>query len=294
MQSAVRDVLRDPDESQDLFDLLGTAWRGRWLIGALGLVFGALGAAYVAVAPKWYRAEVLLVQTKDRSPGGMLSQFGGLASLAGISINSGDDAEPLAVLKSRGFAQSFIEEKNLTNVILAHKWDAAEGRWKGPEMRWPDVRDAVTYFDRKIRRVTLDRKTGLVTIAIEWKDPVVAADWANTLAVRLNEQMRERAIAESTENVGYLKAEIAANSLVALQQPMSNLLEMELQKAMLARSNRQFAFRVIDSAQPPKRSFKPKMVPVVALSTLLGAFLALVALLFRRSIQSGMAPKGRA
>ena len=48
---------------------------------------------------------------------------------------------------------------------------------------------------------------------------LVAADWANAMAVRLNEQMRERAIAESTENVGYLKAEIAANSLVALQQP---------------------------------------------------------------------------
>jgi uncharacterized protein involved in exopolysaccharide biosynthesis len=63
---------------------------------------------------------------------------------------------------------------------------------------------------------------------------------------------------------------------------------------MLARSNRQFAFRVVDTAQPPKKSFKPKMVPVVALSTLLGAFLAFVVLLFRRSIQPGVSPKGSA
>ena len=42
-----------------------------------------------------------------------------------------------------------------------------------------------------MRRVSEDRKTGLVTLSIQWKDSVVAANWANAVVMRLNEAINK-------------------------------------------------------------------------------------------------------
>jgi uncharacterized protein involved in exopolysaccharide biosynthesis len=251
----------------------------------LGAAFALSGALYAALATPWYRAEVLMAQSKDRPTDGLMSQFGGLASLAGINVGSSDNAEPLALLKSMGFAREFIEEEKLETVLLSRKWNAAEKRWKGPEEDWPDVRDAVEYFDEKVRRVVPDKKTGLVTLAVEWKDPAVAADWANKMASRLNNRMRERAIAESTENIRYLKSEMAQADLISLQQSIGKILEVELQKLMLARNNQQYSFRIIDPAQVPKKKVRPLVIPFAAVGGFLGLLLGVVLLIGRVVLQ---------
>lgn len=264
-------------DEHDLRQLLLAVWRSRRLVLALAALFGAVGAAYSFLATPWYRAEVLMVQSKDRGMDGLMSQFGGLASLAGLNLGGTDDAESMAVLKSRGFAQGFIEARDLETVLLAHKWDSRNETWKGDEEDWPDVRDAVDYFDKKVRRVSEDRKTGVVTLAVQWRDPVLAAEWANDLAARLNDQMRTRAIAETTENVRYLKEEIATSNLVALKQPIGKLLELELQKLMLARNNEQYSYRIVDSAKVPKKPIRPQKVANIAVSVLLGLLFGVLA-----------------
>jgi uncharacterized protein involved in exopolysaccharide biosynthesis len=294
MEGTAREARRPDADGRDVPDLLRMVWRGRWTVVAVALAFAAAGIAYAVLGTRWYRAEVLMVPAKDRGMDGLMSQFGGLASLAGINLGASDDAEPMAVLKSRGFVQGFIEEHKLETVLLAHKWDAARGTWKGDEEKWPDIRDAVDFFDRKVRRVVEDRKTGVITLAVEWKDPAAAAQWANALAARLNDRMRSRAIAESTENVRYLKQEIATNDLVALQQPMGKLLELELQQLMLARNNKQYSFRIVDTARVPKKPVRPQKVAVVAISLLLGALFGALALFVSGWIRAEAAPSRRA
>jgi uncharacterized protein involved in exopolysaccharide biosynthesis len=270
----------------DLADLMHLLWRGRRLVLIVTLLFTAVGAAYVLLSPKWYRAEVLLLPVSNDATGGLLSQFGGLASLAGIKLGGTEDVEPLAVLKSRGFARSFIEDQGLMPVLLADELDSSGKQWKGKKEDWPDVRDAVKYFERRVRRVVEDRKTGLVTLVVEWKDPVLAAKWANHMAQRINAQMRERAIEEAKTNVTFLKAEMAANDLVAMQETTGRVLELELQKLMLARSNTQFSFRVVDFAQVPKKPIRPQRVTILAVSVLLGGLVSVLLLILRRALRA--------
>lgn len=274
----------------DLRELLGVVWQARWLVIGIAALAGVAGTAYSLLATPWYRAEVLMVPSRDGGLDGRLSQLGGLASLAGINLGGSNDAEPMAVLKSRGFAKDFIEARHLENVLLAHRWDAKRGAWKGDEEDWPDVRDAVDYFDRKVRRVSEDRKTGVVTLAVEWKDPALAAEWANTMATQLNDRMRARAISESTENVRYLREEIAGNTLVPLQQSMGKLLELELQKLMLARNNREYAYRIVDTATVPRKPVRPQRVAVIAVSLLLGLLFGVLAAIVSRLMRSGRTP----
>jgi len=90
----------------------------------------------------------------------------------------------------------------------------------------------------------------------------------------LNERMRERALTDSERNVSFLQREMSSTSVISLQQSLGRVLEGELQKLMLARGNEEFAFKVIDSAVPPKGPIQPKRGLIVVLSFLAGLFLA--------------------
>jgi uncharacterized protein involved in exopolysaccharide biosynthesis len=142
----------------------------------------------------------------------------------------------------------------------------------------------VKAFNTNIRSVTEDKKTGLVTLSIRWKDPETAANWANLLVERLNDRLRNQALAESERNVAYLQREIAASSVVSLQQSMGRVLEGEMQKLMLARGNEEFAFKVIDRAVPPKQRDAPKRTLIVLVSLLAGGFLGILAVFVRKAI----------
>jgi LPS O-antigen subunit length determinant protein (WzzB/FepE family) len=270
------------EDEIDLWELWDTVWSGRWLIIAITALFAASGVAYALLAQEWWRAEVVLAPADKKALPGALGQLGGLASLAGVNIGGGGDQEPLAVLKSRGFARDFIAEQGLMPVLLKGE--------RSSDGKPLDIRDAVRVFERKVRTVSDDKKTGLVTLGVRWKDPETAADWANLMVQRLNTRLRAQALAESQRNVDYLQREMAASTVVSLQQSMGRVLEGEMQKLMLARGNEQFAFKVIDPATPPKLRDAPKRALVAIVATLAGGFLGLLAVFLRKAIRERRRP----
>jgi LPS O-antigen subunit length determinant protein (WzzB/FepE family) len=265
----------DVDESLDIFQICALVWSHKWTVFVVTAVFVALASVYVFVAKDRFRAEVLLRPADTKStPGisGALGGLGGLASLAGINIGVGNTAEPIAVLSSREFTAAFLEDQNLLPVLFPGRWDSVNKRWKPSWLssEVPDIRDGVRYFDKNIRTVREDKKTGFVTMSIEWTDPNVAANWANLLVERVNERMRNRALAESELNVAYLKQELASSNIVSLQQSIGHVLENELQKLMLAKATKEYSFKIIDHAEPPKWRSSPRRVLVIGASFMIG------------------------
>lgn len=249
-------------------------WHGKRSIIALTVVF-ALGAiAYALLAQEVYRAEVLLVPAKEQSTPMLGGQLGGLAALAGVNVGEGNAVEALAVLQSREFARAFIEQYDLLPLFFADAWDADEKRWQVDDPAdAPDIRDGVKFFHEEVLRVSEDRGSGLVTLAIEWIDPDVAAEWASTLVRRLNDRLRDRALQEAQTNVNYLRSQMVSTNLVTLQESIGRLLENELQQLMLAKGNEEFAFKILDPAVSPKQRVRPKRALIVILGTILGGLL---------------------
>ena len=265
------------DDEIDLWQLWDTIWSGRWLIIAITSLFAVGGVTYALVAQEWYRAEVVLAPAdKKGGMSGALSQLSGLASLAGVSVGGGEGSQPLAVLKSKDFAREFITDMKLMPILFK---DAK------PSKEQPDIRDAVRSFEG-IRTISDDKKTGLVTLSVRWKDADTAALWANELARRVNARLRAEALQEAERNVAYLQKEMAATSVVSLQQSMGRVLEGEMQKLMLARGNEQFAFKVIDRATPPKQRDAPKRALIAIVATLAGGFLGLLAVFLRQALRN--------
>lgn len=276
----------DTAEEVTLRDVWRVILNGRWLIIGLAGSFAALGLAYVLIAPPWYDAEVLLAPAEERSTkDSIASQFGGLVGLAGISIGDQDSSEAIAIIQSRDFTREFIRDFDLMPVLFADKWNPESRQWKSNNQEeWPDIRQGVRYFSEKIRRVEEDRSTRLVTLTISWKDGGLAADWANATVQRLNEAMRQRDLAEAQKNLEYLQKELGSTNVVTLQQSIGRLLDAELQKLMLARGNEEYAFRILDRAEPPQFPSRPRRVLIPILMFVLGGILGVAVVTFRHSV----------
>lgn len=279
-----KDILTLERRDLGLEDLLKPVWHGRRLILTFVVIFGLAGIAYAFLATEWYVAETVLIPVSSSNMGGLAGQLGNLSlltSLAGINLKEGSEAtESLGVLRSQAFARQFIEQQNLLHVLLWDKWDAKAGRWKESDpRRQPDIRDAIKYFDRDVLTVIQDRETGLVTVSIRWKDPVLAASWANLIVDKLNAQMRARALAEGKANIDFLEKAVTTATQMSVRVAVSQLIETELQKVMVASGNREFAFRVIDPAAVPKHRAWPKRGIVAVLGVLAGGIGGLLAVL---------------
>lgn len=274
----------------DLFELWNILWQGKWLVIASTVVFAVGSVFYALSLTHWYRAEVLLAPAEARGTPSIGGQLGGLAALAGVSVGGGESAEAIATLRSREFVRSFIDDFDLMPILFSDDWDASRGEWLDPNPEeWPDIRDGVRFFLEDVLKVSEARDTLLVTLAVEWPDPELAAQWAMTLTSRLNQRLRDRALREADANVAYLQAELAKTNVVTLQQSIGRLLESELQKLMLARGNEEFAFRVIDAADVPKRPSRPRRSLIVVIGTLLGGMLGVFAVFVRHMVRSPMA-----
>jgi len=255
-------------------------WRGRISIIATAVVFAVASIAYALLAKEVFRADVLLAPANEQSSPMVGGQLTGLAALAGVSVGEDSGVEALAVLQSREFARAFIEQYDLLSVFFEDDWDAGNKRWRVDDPAdAPDVRDGVKYFHESILRVSEERSSGLVTLAVEWTDPDVAADWASILVRRLNDRLRERALLEAETNVTYLQSEMGSTNLVTLQESIGRLLETELQKLMLAKGNEEFAFKILDPAVSPKQRVRPKRALTVVVGTMLGGLLGVFAVL---------------
>jgi uncharacterized protein involved in exopolysaccharide biosynthesis len=244
-----------------------------WLVASVVLCTAAFTTAAFVLTPI-YRANIVLIPAKsdtnaDVGGSGLGGGIGGVASLVGINLGQGDSLteEALAVLKSREFTQKFIEDRHLMPVLYAKQWDAQAGKWKVDEKHQPTPARAFRYFDKKIRIIVPEKKTSLITLNIDWKDRIAAADWANDLVQRLNLEMRKREMARADSAVSYLEREFETTTAVATREAIGHLIEIQVKQRMLASVTQEFAFRVIDHAMPPDaddRHFPNKFLMVIA------------------------------
>jgi uncharacterized protein involved in exopolysaccharide biosynthesis len=227
-----------------------------WVMGTILLFTAASTTVAFLITPTYEGAVVLVPANTERigeSLGGGGGQLGGIASVVGLNFNSRSSAtdEALAILRWRQFTEAFISDRQLMPELFARKWDAQRKQWKGPLDAQPTLAKAHKYFDKKIREVTQDKKTGLVTLSVIWKDRNEAADWANDLARRLNEEMRTRALRREDLAVGFLNHELLSTTEVVAREAIGRLIESELKQRMLANVTQEYAFRVVDRAMPP-------------------------------------------
>ena len=269
-----------PDRTVTLVQLFAAArYRWRWLL-ALVLVPAVLAVLLAITTPRRYEgAVVVLPRTQDRSALlGSLGQLGGLASLAGLgSGESGQRAEAIQMLQSQILARQFIEQNKLLPVLFPNDWDAQHQSWR---RRARTMNEAVRQFDRGIRSVVEDRRTGLITMRITWLDRAQAAAWANDLVRLANDQLRRRAVQRAQGAIEYLQREASNATAVEIQQTLYRLMEEQYKTLLLAKVNDDYALSIIDPAvvADPNQYVSPHKVLNAFAGLMFGGVLALILL----------------
>jgi uncharacterized protein involved in exopolysaccharide biosynthesis len=255
----------------DLLTVLPLAWKRKYLILSITLLFG-LAAVFIALtATPIFRAEVVITEVHEQGmggAGGALSQLGGLASVAGISLGANNSGRPSqAILKSRHLVEEFVKRNKLVPELF-------------PNVRpQPTLWLAVRQFQGNILKISDDQRQSKTTVSIEWTNPETAARWANGFVALANEIIRARALAESTSNVAYLKDQIARTNVVELQKVMYDLIESETKTLMLANARAEYAFTVVDPAVAPEIRISPRRVIIVSVGIGAGLFFSLILVL---------------
>lgn len=276
--------LRSSDNELGLRDVLQTIWSARlWIVGCM-LVLGAAACAVAFLMTPIYRAEVVLVPASaDRSNLGssLGNAIGGLASLAGVNLNStsSDVEEAIAVLQSRPFVEAFIRDADLLPLFFQDDWDEEAKRWKDGQE--PSSAKAHRFFVRHVLSIKRDSRSALVTVQVNWSDPVLAARWANDLVARLNAEMRRRALQNAEASLSYLEKELAATSMLGTQDAITRLMESQINQRMLANVLEEFSFRVVEPAFPPDAEdpLRPNRPLIIAAGLVFGAVLGIVGVL---------------
>ena len=228
--------------------------REHWLTLLVWSIVGfLLGLGISFGLPREYRAEVVVAPASDSATEGVArslgSSLGGLGGLiTGALPSSGNNAEYLAVLKSRALIERFIASRGLMQEILRPRGFTALLPVKARE---PTMARAVHRFQNDIRSISEDRRTGIVTLSIEWTDRSVAAEWANAYVKLGNDAIREKVSQDSKRTLDYLSQQIEKTSLIDLRQTLFKVVEAQQRTLALAETRPEYAFRIIDPATPP-------------------------------------------
>jgi uncharacterized protein involved in exopolysaccharide biosynthesis len=281
------------DREISLGEVCAILWRSKWLL--LGVSAGAalLALGVAQLLPVRYDAVILLspVSNQDKSGkiGGALSDvassLGGLGGLLGMGAPGNEQkAESVATLQSELLTETFIKQNDLLPILYPKNWDPATKTWKkmANPKSGPSLWKANSMFAKKIRGVTENSKTGLVTLVISWKDPVQAAAWANGLVKLTNEYLQKKSIERSERNIQYLDSQAAKTSEVQLRQAIFDLMKNEIQTEMLSKGNDEYALKIIDPAAVPERPASPQPT-LLSISAGIAGFIVCTLVLLVRS-----------
>lgn len=271
-------------------ELLRIFWQGGVLIVLITVVFTGIAVAAVLLSSKKYQATVVVSPVADDSNGSRLSslvsQVGSLASLSGLSglptASNTQKSEIVAVLQSEAITERYIRENGLLPLLYSKEWDTARQQWKTADpKKIPTLWKANVLFKKSIRFTVTEVKSGLVTMVITWKDPVLAAKWANGLVKLTNDYLRDKTISEAERNIAYLGDQAARTDVLGIKEAIYSILENEIKKMMLARGSAEYALKIIDPAVTPEKPSSPQPV-IWTLMGLFGGFFVSLAVVFMR------------
>lgn len=275
-------------------------WRWKWVMLVTILTFAIGSTIWVNRLPNEYQANILVVPNGAESSSGLAGlagQFGGLASLAGVSLGAeqgGDSAVALSLMESRQFVMKFIDKYDLLPALIAAKnWDAKsnqlvfdEDLYDGKNAQWnkktfltPESHPtAWVGYGAFLSRLDIqtDRDSGVVDIHFEHYSPQVATDVVKNIVREINEQMRISAIKEAEKSILYLHSEVEKTPVTELQAVFYSLIEEQTKNLMLAKVREDYIFRVIAEPVLPEYRYGPQRLFLVIVVTLIGGLFSIL------------------
>ena len=285
----------------DLRALFSILWKRKIIIIIFTSIFAVSSVFYALSIPNYYNSTALFNVIQDEQSGfdSLASQYGGLASMAGIDIpqTSTKDKASLVMqtIQSREFMKHLITFDGVLEGIIATKdfdksskkivydensFDSVSRKWvrevKYPFNQTPSYLEAHEEFIKNMLEVKQDRKSGFITVSIEHISPIFAFNLLEIIIEEVNKIIKDHDLKESTMAIDYLNEQASIISSTNLQKSINNLYESQLRKKMLANIRDEYIINVIDEPFVPEKKIGPTRSIICILITLIGGILSVL------------------
>ena len=290
------------DDEIDLRELFNALWKDKKLIILITTVFAVGSVIYSLSLTNYYKSESLLT-TRSNSATQGLSQIGGFAAVAGISVQStGDDkvAQTIELIQSRMFVKHLLTFENILPSIMAAKsynsgskellfnediYDPESKKWKirsddGQSIK-PSYLQAHREYMENMLSISRDKMTGLIKIEVEHISPVFAKEFLDLIIREANEILRKKDMEESKQGLEYLTSELSKTPFVEIKESINALIEAQLETQMMTQINKDYILIRIEPPFIPDKKSKPTRSFICIVGTAFGGFLSLCLVLIR-------------
>lgn len=277
-------------EIHDLIFIIKKNFNNIFLL-SLAITIFAIFVTYLI--PKTYTSSIL-VKNNFNQPSNPLSslsnQFGGLASMAGIDVNSSGSLtleQIEAQIISRDFINHLSKFENFDiNLLIPKSYDEVskslsydETKYNFKEKKWlltsqkPLKTERHKVFKDNIK-LSLDKDNSFIKIEYRHLSPIVAQETLNLIVDEINNINRNKALKESSDTIDYLNSQLKKNSLNNVVKSINSLTEVELNKLVIANIKSDYTLTIIDSAYLPEKKSHPRR-SLVGMMTLILSFIIL-------------------
>jgi len=286
------------DDDIDLRELFSILWAGSRKIIAITVVFAFVSVIYALSLPNQYIATSVLAPAQSDSSdlSGALGQLGGLASLAGVDIGGGTSSEAKIaqeIMKSWSFIDDFIVDNDLAVELCAVQgwskdsdellindgvYDTENKQWfkKNNECGVTGLPSSWALFEAFSERLVVseNKKSGLVSVSIEYYSPKIAKQWLDMYLVAINAHMQQRQVEKVTNNINYLQYQIEKTSIAEMREVFYTIIEQQTKNKMVAEASPEYAFVAVSPSMVPEEKSQPQRALICIIGTLLGGILS--------------------
>lgn len=250
-----------------------------WKILGISIGVGILTFLFLLTRPNLYRSTAVIMPVEEDNKHSV--SLGALASF-GIQVGGPTKVEDLELLlKSDDLTVRVFTRHDHWKTILGDAYDPSTGKVTpglfaflssgrkepAPPGDWDAIRAS-----EDARSISLNRKTGSLTITFESTSPEESAAILTEYLEEAKSRLQEEAFIRAAKNKKFIEEQIGKTVDALTRDRLYALLGQEVEREMMARNREQFGFRIIDSPRVPDRKSKPNRRLAALVAALFGFF----------------------
>lgn len=293
------------DDEIDLKELFITLWQKKIII--LFACSLALIAAVIHLhsAERTYLIKAVYRPVTENAGGPNLSGFGGLASLAGISLPSSSDSDFLAfqtLLTSEEVADVLMNDKDTVRSLFGSEWNDETQKFAPPPPSRssnfkrllkkaltgkvsseyiPPNAQRLSVVLKKMMAISVDKSTGYLIISAETANTQLGIHIFQQSVLITDKLLKSRYIESAESTLNFYQKKITSARSREQREALAKLMAQEDQKLMLAARGKSFVVEPLLRATTSINPISPKASLILILSIVLGGFFGAAFILVR-------------
>ena len=298
----------------DIKDLFLVLWNYKLFIILMSMVISASSVYYALSLPNIYTSSAILAPAKSSNTGSnqmgaLVSQYSGLANIAGVDLPSGSSGgAKLAIetISSRSFLNHLINkydfiapgllasmkyDENTQSIIYnnqifikeSNEWvrDTPKGRKKIPSH--------IELYDTYISVISVNENiaSGFIKLEVNHISPQFAFKLASSIVKEINDVTKKNDVAESLMAIEFLEDRLMKTRESGIKNKINSLIYSHLNRLMISDIKEDYILDILDPPFIAEVRTSPSRATICILASIIGTlFISLLVIIYHFNFSS--------